>query len=237
MKFEKTTNKNILLIFLILVTLIILQNNKFFRKLYNVHGVDLNTRLIKIYGYCGKHSYGFLKEVESKYFLKKNLKIADYIIQPNSSWLVYDTSKETSDKVNVILNYQKNLELKFIQRDGIFISESLIQGSSGIKEIKFNISDPFNKSQTFEIYKIIDNNKIIILEKEINFSIAKNHSFLINHDTKLINSRREPIYIALKNLDSTTVQKINNITLILNNRFQILDKDIILRKENCFYTK
>ena len=237
MKFEKTTNKNILLIFLALITLILLQNNKFFRKLYNVHGVDLNTRLINVYGYCGKHSYGFLKEVKNKYSLKKNPKIADYVIQPKSSWLAYDTSKETSDKTNIILNYEKNLELKFIQKDNIFISETLTQGSSGIKEIKFTVSDPLNKIHGIEIFKIIDNNKIIILKKEISFLTAGNNSLVINHDTKLINSRREPIYIALKNLDSTTLQKINNITLILKNKYQILDKDVLLRKGNCFYTK
>jgi len=237
MKFKKTTNNNILLIFFIFVILIFLQNNKFFRKLYNVHGIDLNSRLIKIYGYCGKHSYGFLKEVKSKYSLKKNFKIADYVIQPNSSWLVYDTSKEASDKVNIFLNYQKNLKLKFIQRDGIFISENLIQGSSGIKEIKFSFSDPINKIQNVEIFKIIDNNKIIILKKQINFLAVEKDSLVINHDTKLIDSRREPIYIALKNLDNSSLQKINNITLILNNKYQILDKDILLRKGDCFYTK
>ena len=108
-----------------------------------MHGVNLDTRLINIYGYCGQHSYGFLKEVKNRYHLKKNLNIADYIIQPNSSWLVYDTSKETSNETNIFLNYKKNLELNFSKQDKVFISDSLIQETSGIKEIKFIISQLF----------------------------------------------------------------------------------------------
>jgi hypothetical protein len=137
MKFKKTTNNNILLIFFIFIILILLQNNKFFRKLYNVHDVNLDTRLINIYGYCGQHSYGFLKEVKNRYHLKKNLNIVDYVTQPNPRWLVYDTSKENSNKTNIFLNYKKNLELNFFQQDKIFISDSLIQETSGIKEIKY----------------------------------------------------------------------------------------------------
>ena len=237
MKFKKTTNNNILLIFFIFIILILLQNNKFFRKLYNVHGVNLDTRLINIYGYCGQHSYGFLKEVKNRYHLKKNLNIADYIIQPNSAWLVYNTSKETSNKTNIFLNYKKNLELNFSKQDKVFISDSLIQETSGIKEIKFIISPPINTTHIIEIFKVVDNNKIVILEKEINFLTLKDNNFNLNYNTKLINTSRESIYIALKNSDNRTLEKINSIKLILKNEHQILDKNIIFKKENCFYTR
>ena len=66
MKFKKTTNNNILIIIFIFIFLIFLQNNKFFRKLYTVHGVNLDKRLVNVYGYCGKYSYGFLKEVKNR---------------------------------------------------------------------------------------------------------------------------------------------------------------------------
>jgi hypothetical protein len=237
MKFKKTTNNNILLIFFIFVFLIILQNNKFFRKLYNVHTINLDKRLVNVYGYCGKHSYGFLNEVKNKYALKENLNIVDYTIQPAPSWLVFDTSKKTPKNPNVFINYQKNLELEFVHKDNFFIATNHLQTTSGIKEIHFDITEAINTNHVIQIFKIVDNNKIIIFEKEINYLTIKNKNLIVNYNTDLINSRWQNIYINLKNLDKASIAKISNIKLILKNKYQILDEDIIFKKKNCYYTK
>jgi len=237
MKFKKTTNNNILLIFFIFVFLIILQNNKFFRKLYNVHTINLDKRLVNVYGYCGKHSYGFLNEVKNKYALKENLNIVDYTIQPASSWLVFDTSKKTPKNPNIFINYQKNLELEFVHKDNFFIAANHLQTTSGIKEIHFDITEAINTNHVIQIFKIVDNNKIIIFEKEINYLTIKNKNLIVNYNTDLINSRWQNIYINLKNLDKASIAKISNIKLILKNKYQILDEDIIFKKKNCYYTK
>ena len=237
MKFKQTTNNNILFIFLIFVFLIFLQNNKFFRKLYNVHTVNLDKRLLNVYGYCGKYSYGFLNEVKNKYDFKENLNIVDYTIQPTPSWIVFDTSKKTSEKPNIFINYKKNLELDFVRQDNLFIAKNHIQETSGIKEIHFDISQTINANHIIQIFKIKDNKKIIIFEKEINYLTIEDNNFVINYNTDLINIRWGNLYINLKNLDKTSIKKISNIKLVLKNKHQILNEDIIFKKKNCYYTK
>ena len=237
MKFKQTTNNNILFIFLIFIFLIFLQNNKFFRKLYNVHTVNLDKRLLNVYGYCGKYSYGFLNEVKNKYDFKENLNIVDYIIQPTPSWIVFDTSKKTSEKPNIFINYKKNLELDFVRQDNLFIAKNHIQETSGIKEIHFDISQAINAKHIIQIFKIKDNKKIIIFEKEINYLTIEDNNFVINYNTDLINIRWGNLYINLKNLDKTSIKKISNIKLVLKNKHQILNEDIIFKKKNCYYTK
>ena len=88
-----------------------------------------------------------------------------------------------------------------------------------------------------QIFKIEDNNKIIIFEKEINYLTMNNKNVVINYDTELINSRWENLYINLKDLDKVSIKKINSIKLVLKNKHQILDEDIIFKKKNCYYTK
>jgi hypothetical protein len=237
MKFKQTTNNNILFIFLIFVFLIFLQNNKFFRKLYNVHAVNLDKRLLNVYGYCGKYSYGFLNEVKNKYDFKENLNIVDYIIQPTPSWIVFDTSKKTSEKPNIFINYKKNLELDFVRQDNLFIAKNHIQETSGIKEIHFDISQTINANHIIQIFKIKDNKKIIIFEKEIDYLTIEDNNFVINYNTDLMNIRWGNLYINLKNLDTTSIKKISNIKLVLKNKHQILNEDIIFKKKNCYYTK
>ena len=237
MKFKNTVHNNILLIFLVFIFSIFIQKNQFFRKLYTIQGNNLEKRLVEIYGYCDKHSYGFLNEINNKYILKENPVIVDYIIQPNSSWLIYDTSKKTSKKPNVFLNYKKNLELKFYLKDNVFIGQEGMQGSSGIKEIIFDITEPIKINHIIQIFKFVDNNKKIIFEKKINNRIEDQEKIVINYDTNLIDNRWENIYISLIDLDNKSLKKINNIKLNLKNKFQILDNDIIFKKENCFYTK
>ena len=237
MKFKNTTHNNILLMFLVFIFLIFIQKNNIFRKLYNIQGNNLEKRLVQVYGYCGKHSYGFLNEINNKYILKENPVIVDYIIQPSSNWLIHDTSKKMSKKANIFLNYKKNLELKFILKDNLFVSEKNMQGSSGIEEINFDITEPIKINHVIQIFKVVDNNKKIIFEKKIDILIEDQKNIIINHKTDLIDSRWENIYISLINLDKKSLQKINNIKLNLKNKFQILDDDIIFKKENCFYTK
>ena len=237
MKFKNTTHNNILLMFLVFIFLIFIQKNLIFRKLYTIQDTNLEKRLIQVYGYCGKHSYGFLNEINNKYVLKENPQIVDYIIQPSSDWLIYDTSKKKSKKHNIFLNYKKNLELKFFLKKNIFVSEKNMQGSSGIKEIIFDIDESIKINNVIQIFKIIDNNKKIIFEKKIDNLLEDQKNIIINHNTNLIDSRWENIYINLVNLDKKSLQKINSIKLTLKNKFQILNDDIIFKKENCFYTK
>jgi len=237
MKLKNTTHNNILLMFLVFIFLIFLKQNQIFRKLYTIQGFSLEKRLVQIYGDCGKYSYGFLNEINNRYVLKENPVIIDYLIQPSSKWLLHDTSKKSSIKPNIFLNYKENLELKFIPEGNNFVSEGNMKGTSGIKEISFNVNEPIKINHVIQVFKILDNKKKVIFEKKINDLLTNQKNLIINYNTNLIDSRWESIYINLLNLDKKSLQKINSIKLNLKNKFQILDEDIIFKKNNCFYTK
>ena len=237
MKFKNTTHNNILLMFLVFIFLIFIQKNQIFRKLYTINNTNLEKRLVQVYGYCGNHSYGFLKEVNSKFILKKNPRIVNYIIQPSSDWIIYDTSKKKSKKPNIFLNYKENLELNFFLENNIFVSEKNMQGSSGIIDIIFDVNEPIKLNNIIQIFKIKDNKKKIIFEKKINNLSKNQNKIIVDYNTELINSRWENIYINLKDVNSEKIKKINSIKLNLKNRFQISDDDIIFKNKNCFYTK
>ena len=238
MKLKNTTTyNNILFIFLIFVILIFLQKNEILRKLYTIQTNNLEKRLIQIYGDCGNYSYGFLNEINNKFILKQNPVIVNYLVQPNSNWLLHDTSKKISKKPNIFINYKKKLSLKFIPENNIFASTENIQGSSGIKEISFDVTEPVKINHIIQIFKIIDNNKKIIFEIKINDLLENKKNIIINYDTNQIDSRWERIYVDLINLDKKTLQKINGIKLNLKNKYKILDKDIIFKRGNCIYIK
>ena len=169
MKFKNTPTHNIiLLMFLVFIALIFLQKNQILRKLYNLQANNLEKRLINVYGDCGNYSYGFLNEVNNKFVFKHNPIIVNYSVQPNSNWLLHDTSKTYAKKPNIFINYKKKLDLRFIPENNMFVSTMNMQGSSGIKEIIFDVSEPVKINHIIQIFKIIDNNKEIIFEKKIN---------------------------------------------------------------------
>ena len=238
MKFKNTPTHNIiLLMFLVFIALIFLQKNQILRKLYNLQANNLEKRLINVYGDCGNYSYGFLNEVNNKFVFKHNPIIVNYLVQPNSNWLLHDTSKTYAKKPNIFINYKKKLDLRFIPENNMFVSTMNMQGSSGIKEIIFDVSEPVKINHIIQIFKIIDNNKEIIFEKKINNFIENEKKIIINYNTEQINSRWENIYVDLLSLEKNTFQKINGIKLNLINKFQILDEDIIFKRGNCIYIK
>ena len=80
---------------------------KFFENTYVIYRYNLDTRLVKNYGYCEKNSYGFLKYIEKKYKPNKNITVLNDEIQPNSSAFIYQPKKEYDKNMLIILNYNQ----------------------------------------------------------------------------------------------------------------------------------
>jgi len=78
---------------------------KFFENVYIVLNYNYETRLINNYGYCEKSSYGFVKYIEKKYKLKKNINIINDENHPSSEMFVHKPNRNYYENLIIVLNY------------------------------------------------------------------------------------------------------------------------------------
>ena len=234
---KKYLINNIFLIIIFFLIFVFIDKNDTYKKIYNILNQKLEKRLLKVNGNCKRNSYGFLKFIEKKYQLKKNPKIINYSIIPNTIWSIYDVRKKEDNKHRIFLNYQDKLSLNFSKFKDRFISDKNIINTSGINTITFDLSSDINLNHEIEIYKIKDKQKISIYKEKINKKLTKNDHINIALETDLINSRWEPIYVKLYDLDEINLKKIKKITLSLKNKYLISDYEILEQIENCYFIK
>ena len=60
---------------LLLAIIVFLTINNFFYNFYFILKKNYSERMTYHYGYCDKSGYGFIKYINEKYNLKKNIKI------------------------------------------------------------------------------------------------------------------------------------------------------------------
>ena len=89
----------------IVIILIFLITNNFFYNFYYILKTNVSDRMIYHYGYCQKNGYGFVKYINKKYKLKKNIKIYNSIEYPVSDWFFYKPNTEYYKKKIILLNY------------------------------------------------------------------------------------------------------------------------------------
>ena len=80
---------------------------KFFENTYIILKSDYHQRLTSIYGYCEKNSYGFIKYIEDKYKLKKNIKIINDESFPLSDGFIYKPKKDYYKNLIILINYNE----------------------------------------------------------------------------------------------------------------------------------
>jgi hypothetical protein len=238
---NRIKNKNLTQYILIISSLFIffLVFNSFPKKLNNIIKNSYQSRLIEIYGYCSRDSYGFLQMIKNKYNIEKNPIIINYKVLPNSIWSIYSPSKKFDIKPRIFLNYPEKLNLVlFPNKNKVFINKNDIQFSSGIKSISFVFEqDSIRLDNKISVYKIVNNNRINIFEKKINQSIAKDEKINLNFKTENINSRWEKIYLEINNLDKNTEDKIIRIELQLEHKYDLSKFQILEKFENCYFIK
>ncbi len=91
----------------ILVIIFLSVHFKFFENTYIILKSDYHQRLISNYGYCEKNSYGFIKYVEDKYKLKKNIKIINDESYPLSDGFIYKPKKNYYKNQIILINYNE----------------------------------------------------------------------------------------------------------------------------------
>tara|TARA_B110000196_G_scaffold252366_1_gene221941 strand:+ start:269 stop:574 length:306 start_codon:yes stop_codon:yes gene_type:complete len=57
------------------------------------------------YGYCYKNGFGFIKYINKKYKLTRNIKIFNSVENPNSEWFFYKPNTDYYSKKIILLNY------------------------------------------------------------------------------------------------------------------------------------
>ena len=78
---------------------------KFFENTYILLKTDHEQRLTRNYGYCEKNSYGFIKFIQNKYQLKKNIRIYNDEIYPLSDSFIYKPKTTYMKDKIILLNY------------------------------------------------------------------------------------------------------------------------------------
>ena len=94
--------KNIIFILLLIYFTI---HFKIFENTYIILISNYEKRLTHNYGYCEKNSYGFIKYIEKKYQLKKNIKIFNDEIYPRSDGFIYKPKTEFLNNQIILINY------------------------------------------------------------------------------------------------------------------------------------
>ena len=224
----------LILIFLFTIFLIKLD---FFKHLYSVVLKDYDKRMISIYGYCNKEAYGFLKDLDKKYKFKKNQKILNSNVLPNSSWVLFDSKKGFSDKPKIFLNYQKKPSLVFLPKDNKFQSTGHIQFTDNLESITFySNKEIININSNIKVLKYKNNKEEVLFEKKFNQKIRDSENINIFFKSDKFNSRWENLFIEIENY-SFESNKINSIKLNFLNKYNFTDEDIIFSKDNCYYIK
>ena len=104
--------------FIIAIAITIMLQNNFFYNIYNIINQNLEKRLIRVYGDCDKHGYGFISEMYSKYSIKENILVLNddpnlksYELSQKSAWFNYQINKVTNESKIILINSSKNFDL------------------------------------------------------------------------------------------------------------------------------
>ena len=236
---KKNNIKQNIHIFIIAIFLfvILLIKTDFFYHLYFLSKNNYNQRMINLYGYCEKESYGFLTNLKKIYTFDKNPKILNSKVVPNSDWMIYNSKKNFEKEPNIFLNYQKNPFLVFKYSNNNFKSQGHVQYTDFLDSITFktNIKN-FDINNNVKIFMIKNGEKKIIFEKYINEKIINGESINLSFQTDALNSRWEQLYIEIENFEYKE-NKIDHITLNLQNKYQFDKDDILYAKDSCFYIR
>ena len=84
---------------------------KFFENTYIILKSNYDQRLTSNYGFCEKNSFGFIKYIDSKYALKKNIKIYNDEAYPLSDGFIYKPKKGYYNNKIILINYNENNSL------------------------------------------------------------------------------------------------------------------------------
>ena len=90
-----------------LATFLLILFFKFFENSYVILKKNYQLRLVDEYGFCSKTSYGFIKYIDKKYNLKKNVNIINDEIHPSSDAFIHKPNISYHKDYLILLNYNE----------------------------------------------------------------------------------------------------------------------------------
>jgi len=225
---------SIFILFSFLIFLFFLKYNEIPKKTFSLLTENYNKRMIKIYGFCEKDGYGFLKELKDKYKFEKNIKIINFKPRPPSDWIINKVNSIYDDQYIFLINYVKDIDLTFVKKNNFFYNTNDYEFSNGISKIKFNVEE---KKISGPIKIIIKDNKDKkIYEKQLH-KIEDDVWVNISFRTKELNSRWDKFQIQIQGLEKSDLDKILDIKVRLISSFNIDNYQIIENSNNCYLLK
>lgn len=234
---KKLNQFKIFYLFLIFIFIIFLIKLDFFKQLYYLSLKNYDERMVNIYGYCNKESYGFLKELEKKYEFEQNPKILNSNVLPTSDWVLYNSKKNFSNNPKIFLNYQRNPSLVFLPEKYSFQSSGHVQFTESLESMTFYTNNKnIRINSNLKILRNKNNKKIIIFEKNINQLVVDSENINIFFKSEKFNSRWDNFFIEIDNYEIEK-NNISSIKLNFKNKYNFNKEDVLFSKENCFYIK
>jgi len=229
-------NNKLFYTILVLLILFLLNKTSFIKNFINITKNNENKRVVRLYGFCGNESVGYLKYLKKKYNIKSNPKIINYIHTPQNNWSIYETSSQNIDsqkmillnypgkEINIGLSHFKNNFYELIKPDFYQII------SNSIKSLKIQNFEKSNINISFYI-----KNELNIFKKLKTLNIQKEEgtdNFIINQIFDDLDMNDNRVFIKIDDLKKTY-----NLSIKLDNKYDITNYKILDQYKNCYFVK
>lgn len=234
MKTNKNFNiRNILFLFIIIIFFSIKLD--FVKNTYFLLSQNFTDRINKVYGFCSDESIGYLLYIKEKYKIKNKPKIVNYVHVPLNDWAIINTQNINKKSGEIIfLNYPGSKIKIYLdkKRDNIFEFKDVQFYSNKFKSIsnlKIKSEESLNKDIFVEIYTL---SKSLVKTNLKKISLKNKRDLGINLSFEDIDLNEKRLLFKFHNLTKNV-----DISLILDNKYDLNSYEIINGFENCYYVK
>tara|TARA_B100000767_G_C19604871_1_gene467290 strand:- start:181 stop:888 length:708 start_codon:yes stop_codon:yes gene_type:complete len=223
---------NIVNIGIIFIIVTIFHNFSLAKNIYSIAKYEYDLRLSNTYDYCDNESIGFLSYIKKKYKINDEIQINNYFISPNPSWFFKLSSNKVINDKMVLLGYQKNYEVNFLNKNGDYFSDSPIKILNNIENISFNIKNK-NTVIKLKIYQLLFGEKNIIYESSSIKLDEGNQTVNLNLSLKNTHSNAHLI-IKLYNNNNKKFEKVSNVRMRIKNDINLENHTIYETSGSCY---
>ena len=232
-KFKNNYAQNIIII--ILIIFFFSTKTNFVKNTHFVLLKNYDQRINRIYGFCSPESIGYLRYIKNKHNIKNNHKIVNYEHVPQNNWAIVNTRNigKINNKI-IFLNYPgPQIEYKLTKSNKNIYEfkdvEFFAQHFKSISNIKI-LSDTNLENKKIKI-------DIFTLDKSLNKQLFK--SIYLEKNKKNINLLFKDLRLSEKKLyfQLDSLSKIKDISITLNNKYDLNNFKIIDEFKNCYYVE
>lgn len=220
---------------IILIIFFFSTKTNFVRNTHFIISKNFSERMNDVYGYCSPEGIGYLRHLKNTYNIKDNPKIINYEHVPENSWAILNTKNigQTSNRI-IFLNYPgSKIEYNLTKSNEDIYEfndiEFFVQHFEAISKIKVISNTDFeNKVVRIDIFTI---------DKSLNKEIFK--SLSLEKNKKNLNLFFNDLKISEKKLyfKFHNTNRIKDVILTLNNKYNLNDFKIIDEFKNCYYVE